>query len=48
MSKTTQAIEILKALGLPKAQQNERCALTLLALLDLKKTANGQRASKEP
>lgn len=28
-------IEILKQLGLPKAQQNERSALTLLALLDL-------------
>lgn len=28
-------IEILKKLGLPKAQQNERSALTLLALLDL-------------
>ena len=30
-----EAIEILKALGLPKAQQNERSALTLLALADL-------------
>src|SRR5690625_1741158 len=30
-----QAIEILKELGLPKAQQNERSALCLLALLNL-------------
>ncbi len=36
MSKVDEAIAILKALGLPKAQQNERSALTLLALLDLK------------
>lgn len=36
MSKINDALVILKALGLPKAQQNERSALTLLALLDLK------------
>ena len=35
MSKTDEAISILKDLGLPKAQQNERSALTLLALMDL-------------
>lgn len=34
--KIEQAAEILKALGMPTAQQNERSALTLLALLDLK------------
>lgn len=34
--KIDEALEILKALGLPTAQQNERSALTLLALLDLK------------
>ena len=33
--KITQALEIIKLLGLPKAQQNERSALTLLALLNL-------------
>lgn len=33
--KIEQAQEILDALGLPKAQQNDRSALTLLALLDL-------------
>ncbi len=31
-----EALEVLKALGLPREQQNERSALTLLALLDLK------------
>ncbi len=30
------ALQVLKDLGLPRAQQNERSALTLLALLDLK------------
>jgi adenine-specific DNA-methyltransferase len=34
--KIEQAIEVLKALGFPRPQQNERSALTLLALLDLK------------
>ena len=34
--KIDEALGILKALGLPTAQQNERSALTLLALLDLK------------
>lgn len=33
--KIDQALTILEALGLPRAQQNERSALTLLALLDL-------------
>jgi len=34
--KITQALGILAALGMPKAQQNERSALCLLALLDLR------------
>jgi len=34
--KTAEALAILKALELPKAQQNKRSALTLLALLDIK------------
>ncbi len=34
--KVEQATEILRSLGLPRAQQNERSALTLLALADLK------------
>ena len=34
--KIDQALAILKALGMPRGQQNERSALTLLAILDLK------------
>ncbi|MEA3339355.1 MAG: BsuBI/PstI family type II restriction endonuclease [Chloroflexota bacterium] len=34
--KMEEALEILKSLGLPRGQQNERSALTLLALLNLK------------
>jgi hypothetical protein len=34
--KVRQALAILKSLGLPREQQNERSALTLLSLLDLK------------
>jgi len=34
--KIDEALEILKSLGMPRGQQNERSALTLLALLDLK------------
>ncbi len=36
--KIEEALQILTALGLPPAQQNDRSALTLLALLDLKPT----------
>lgn len=35
-AKIQQALSILQALGLPKAQQNKRSALTLLALMDIK------------
>ena len=35
-TRIAEALEVLKALGLPAAQQNERSALTLLALLNLK------------
>ena len=34
--KLDEALEVLKALGVPREQQNERSALTLLSLLDLK------------
>ena len=34
--KIEEALAILKALGMPRGQQNDRSALTLLALLDLK------------
>ena len=33
--KLSEALEILEALGLPSGQQNERSALTFLALLGL-------------
>jgi len=34
--KTAESLDILKQLGLPRAQQQERSALTLLALLDMR------------
>lgn len=40
-----QATDILKALGLPKAQQNERSALTLLALLELNASRSWSEAA---
>ncbi|MDP9368859.1 MAG: Eco57I restriction-modification methylase domain-containing protein, partial [Chloroflexota bacterium] len=43
-----QALAILKAVGLPRAQQNERSALTLLALLDLRPEAPWVEASAPP
>lgn len=54
MSKIAEAQEILKALGLPSAQQNDMSALTLLALCSIKKdtpwadaTRTSQRITKE-
>ena len=44
--KIEQAIEILETLGLPSEQQNERSALTLLALLDLSPNGSWQELSK--
>lgn len=35
-ARIVEALEMLKSLGLPREQQNERSALTMLALLDLK------------
>lgn len=43
--KIKEAISILKQLGLPKTQQNERSALTLLALLGLKPKTPWAKAS---
>ena len=43
--KIDEALEILRALELPTAQQNERSALTLLALLDLKPETDWVNAS---
>lgn len=54
MSKIAEAQEILKALGLPSAQQNDMSALTLLALCSVKEnttwadaTRTSQRITKE-
>ncbi len=44
--KIDEALEILTALGLPRGQQNERSALTLLALLDLKPSGSWNQSSK--
>lgn len=47
MNKIEQAQEILKALGMPSAQQNEISAYTLLALCNLKLTDSWQQATKK-
>lgn len=46
MSKITEAQDILKALGLPAAQQNEMSALTLLALCHIKEDASWADATR--
>lgn len=46
MSKIDEATTILESLGLPKAQQNERSALTLLALIDLKENSSWSQSQK--
>jgi len=47
MTKIEQAQAILKALGLPEAQQNEMSALTLLALCGLRKASPWNKATAE-
>lgn len=42
MSKIEEAIEIITALGFPRAQQNERSGLSLLALVNLKERGSWQ------
>ena len=42
--KIRKAIEIIASLGIPRQQQNERSALTLLALLNLKPADRWQEA----
>ena len=46
MSKITEAQEILKALGLPEAQQNDMSALTLLALCGIKEDNSWNEATR--
>jgi adenine-specific DNA-methyltransferase len=43
MSKIEQAMNIIAALGFPRAQQNERSALSLLALVQLREKGSWQR-----
>jgi len=44
--KVDDALEILKAFGMPKGQLNDRSALTLLALLDLRPSGSWDRLGK--
>ena len=44
MSKVDEGLEILRELGLPRAQQNERSALTLLALADIRESTHWSEA----
>ena len=44
--KINEALEIVRALGMPRAQQNERSALTLLALLNLKPSGRWDELNK--
>lgn len=47
MSKTDEAKEILKALGLPTAQYNELAALTFLALCNIKENDKWSKATRQ-
>jgi type II restriction enzyme len=47
MRKVKQAQQLLSELGLPKAQQNEIAALTMLALCNVKKNTKWQDASRQ-
>jgi adenine-specific DNA-methyltransferase len=46
MSKREDALEIIKSLGLPRQQQNERSCLTLLALAGLKEGDSWENVSR--
>lgn len=47
MSKIEEGIDILTQIGAPKAQQNERSALTILALLNLKESTPWSEATQK-
>ena len=47
MSKLEEAKEILKEIGMPKSQQSDLCAYTLLALLQLEENEEWKKASNE-
>lgn len=44
MSKIAETLAILKSMGIPKAQQNDRSALTILAVLDVKEETPWKKA----
>jgi type II restriction enzyme len=46
MKKIKECLDILKKIGVPRAQQNERSALTLLSVLDLQPSASWSQAKK--
>ncbi|MDP2749855.1 MAG: adenine methyltransferase, partial [Nanoarchaeota archaeon] len=46
MGKIKEGLDILIKVGVPRAQQNERSSLTLLAVLDLKKNSPWVGAKK--
>jgi adenine-specific DNA-methyltransferase len=48
MSKIDDALKILTFMGIPKAQQNDRSALTLLAVLDVRKKTPWKNAKERP
>jgi adenine-specific DNA-methyltransferase len=48
MSKIDDALKILTVMGIPKAQQNDRSALTLLAVLDIRKKTPWKNAKERP
>lgn len=48
MRKIDDALKILTVMGIPKAQQNDRSALTLLAVLDIRKKTPWKNAKERP
>lgn len=48
MTKKDEALKILELLGIPRAQQNDRSALTLLAVLDVKEKSRWNEAKERP
>ena len=47
MNKLEQAKDILEKIGMPKAQQADLCAYTLLALLNIKEKSKWNTATNE-
>ena len=47
MNKLDEAKEILKEIGMPKSQQSDLCAYTLLALLQLEENQEWEKATNK-